>query len=68
MGPPALLPIRKKACSEFVSPLKSIGLAGLEPATFGSSGNHTNHYDQGDTGGPFPGGKARPGRDADHPI
>jgi hypothetical protein len=31
-------------CCGFLSPLKSIALAGFEPATFGSSGKHTNHY------------------------
>jgi hypothetical protein len=41
MGPPALLPIRRKVYCWFLSPLKSIALAGLEPATFGSSGKHT---------------------------
>jgi hypothetical protein len=30
-----------------------------------SSGDHPASYPMG-TGGPFPGGKARPGRDADH--
>jgi hypothetical protein len=30
-----------------------------------SSGAHSGSYPMG-TGGPFPGGKARPGRDADH--
>jgi hypothetical protein len=28
----------------FYRPQKSIALAGFEPATFGSSGKHTNHY------------------------
>jgi hypothetical protein len=28
----------------FYRPKKSIALAGFEPATFGSSGKHTNHY------------------------
>jgi hypothetical protein len=32
-------------CCGFLSPFKkSIALAGFEPATFGSSGKHTNHY------------------------
>jgi hypothetical protein len=31
-------------CCGFLSPLKSIALAGFEPANFGSSGKHTNHY------------------------
>jgi hypothetical protein len=44
MGPPALLPIRRKVCCGFLSPLKCIALAGFEPATFGSSGKNTNHY------------------------
>jgi hypothetical protein len=37
MGPPALLPIRRKVCCRFLSPLKSIALAGFETATFGFS-------------------------------
>jgi hypothetical protein len=32
----------------FIALKKSIALAGLKPATFGSSGQHTNHYQQGD--------------------
>jgi hypothetical protein len=31
-------------CCGFLSLLKSIALAGFEPATFMSSGKHTNHY------------------------
>jgi hypothetical protein len=44
MGPPALFTIRRNVCCGFLSPLKSNALAGLETATFGSSGKHTNHY------------------------
>jgi hypothetical protein len=43
MGPPALLPIRRKLCCGFLSPLKSIASAGFEPAILGSSGKNTNH-------------------------
>jgi hypothetical protein len=42
MGPPALLPIQRKVCCRFLSPLKIHHLG--EPAAFGSSGKHTNHY------------------------
>jgi hypothetical protein len=41
---PALIPIRPVGVLRILSPLKSIALAGFEPATFGSSGKHTNHY------------------------
>jgi hypothetical protein len=44
MGPPALLPIRRKVCCGFLLPLKSIASAGFVPATVGSNGKHTNHY------------------------
>jgi hypothetical protein len=44
MGPLALLPIRKERELRIFIALKIIALAGLEPATFGSSGKHTNHY------------------------
>jgi hypothetical protein len=44
MGTPALLPIQRKVCCEFLSPLKSIAFAGFEPATFAASDKHTNHY------------------------
>jgi hypothetical protein len=38
MGPPALLPTRRKMCCGFLSPYK------FKPTTLASSGNHTNHY------------------------
>jgi hypothetical protein len=44
MGPPALLPIRRKVCCGFLLPLKIHRIGRFEPATFGSSGKHTNHY------------------------
>jgi hypothetical protein len=44
MGPPVLLPIRRKVCCGFLSPLKIHRLAGFEPPTFGSTCKHTNHY------------------------
>jgi hypothetical protein len=44
MGLPALLPIRRNVSCGFLSSLKSIALARLEPSTFGSSGKHTNHF------------------------
>jgi hypothetical protein len=55
----------------FIALKEIIVLAGFEHATFGSSGKHTNHYTtkatcRVGTGGPFPGTKARPGRDSDH--
>jgi hypothetical protein len=40
MGPPALLPIRRKVCCG----LLSIAFAGFQPANFGSSGKHINYY------------------------
>jgi hypothetical protein len=42
MGPAALLPIPRKLCCGFLSPLKMYRFG--EPATFGSSVKHTNHY------------------------
>jgi hypothetical protein len=44
MGHPALIIIRRKVCCGFLSPLKSIALAGFEPPTFVSSGKHANHH------------------------
>jgi hypothetical protein len=45
MGPSALLPTREEGVLRiFIAVKKSIALAGFEPVTFGSSGNHTNHY------------------------
>jgi hypothetical protein len=44
MGHPALLPIRRKVCCGFLSPLKSVASAGFVPVTLGSNGKHTNHY------------------------
>jgi hypothetical protein len=44
MGPPALLPIRRKVCWGFLSPLKIHRLGRFEPATLESSVMHTNHY------------------------
>jgi hypothetical protein len=42
---PALLPIREEGVLRIFIALKiSFALAGFEPATFGSGGNHTNHY------------------------
>jgi hypothetical protein len=42
---PLYFPSERKVCSRFLSPLK-IHRHGwvFEPATFGSSGQHTNHY------------------------
>jgi hypothetical protein len=44
METPALLPIQRKMCCGFLSPLKSTALAGFDPATFVSSVKYTNHY------------------------
>jgi len=44
MGPTALLPLRRKACCGFVSPLKSIASADFEPANLGSNGKQANKY------------------------
>jgi hypothetical protein len=42
---PALLPMWKEGVLRIFIALKtSITLARFEPATFGSSGKHTNHY------------------------
>jgi hypothetical protein len=43
-GPTALLPVRRKACSEIYRHLKSISLAGFEPANHASNGKHDNYY------------------------
>jgi hypothetical protein len=37
MGHPALLPIRRKACCGFLSPLKTIALSGAKAWNLGSS-------------------------------
>jgi hypothetical protein len=37
IGHPALLPIRRKACCGFLSPLKTIALAGVKTWNLGSS-------------------------------
>jgi hypothetical protein len=42
MGPTALLPLRRKWCSGFLSPLK-IQSKRIEPANIGPSGEHANH-------------------------
>jgi hypothetical protein len=41
MGPPALLPLRRKAWCRFLSPLKIIVLAGFEPMNLAL---HADHY------------------------
>jgi hypothetical protein len=42
---PALLPIREEGVLRIFIALKNPSLwPGFEPATFGSSGQHTNHY------------------------
>jgi hypothetical protein len=43
MEPTALLPLRRKSCYGFLSPLKVLSsLAGTEPANLVSSGKHAN--------------------------
>jgi hypothetical protein len=43
MGPPALLPLRRKACWVFFRPEKSDGFgAGFEPANLGPRGQHAS--------------------------
>jgi hypothetical protein len=45
MGPSGFTShLRERCAAGFLSPLKSIALAGFEPANFGSSGKHTNRY------------------------
>jgi hypothetical protein len=44
MGPQALIPIRRKVCCGFLSPLKIHRVGRVLPATLGSSRKHTNHY------------------------
>jgi hypothetical protein len=44
MRPTTLLPLRRKACCKFLSPLKSIALTGSEPANRWFNGKHANHY------------------------
>jgi hypothetical protein len=42
---PLYFPSERKVCCRFLSPLKIPSpWPGFEPATFGSSGQHTNHY------------------------
>jgi hypothetical protein len=41
---PSLLPIQRKVFCGFLSSLKIHRLGRFEPANFGSSGKHTNHY------------------------
>ena len=40
MGPTALLPLRRKACSEFFLPNIPTSPAGVEPANLGTKGQH----------------------------
>jgi hypothetical protein len=42
--PPALLPLRRKACCGFVSPLKIDRLCWVWTRALGSNGKHTNHF------------------------
>jgi hypothetical protein len=35
---------RGRCAADFIALKKSMALAGFKPATFGSSGKHTNHY------------------------
>jgi hypothetical protein len=44
MGPSRFTSHPKEGVLRILSPLKTHLLAGFEPATFGSSGKHTNHY------------------------
>jgi hypothetical protein len=44
MGPPALLPLRRKVCCGILLPLKINLIAGFEPANLGSNGKLTNPY------------------------
>jgi hypothetical protein len=44
MGPTDLLPIRRKAKCEFLSPLKTIASAVFVPVNLASNGKHANHY------------------------
>jgi hypothetical protein len=44
MGLTALLPLRRKACCGFLSPLKFIALVGFEPVNFGCSGKQVKEY------------------------
>jgi hypothetical protein len=45
MGPTALLPLRKKSCYGFLSPLKNpLFSASSEPANIGSCDKHDNQW------------------------
>jgi hypothetical protein len=45
MGPSRFYSHRRARCAaDFIALRKSSPWLGLEPATFGSSGQHTNHY------------------------
>jgi hypothetical protein len=45
MGPSRFIPIREEGVLRiFIALKKYIALGGFEPATFGSSGKHTNHF------------------------
>jgi hypothetical protein len=45
MGPYGFTSHPRGMCAaDFYRPWKSVALAGFEPATFGSSGKHTNYY------------------------
>jgi hypothetical protein len=43
MGSPTLLPLQRKMCCGFLSPLESIAFD-IEPANRGSNGKDANHY------------------------
>jgi hypothetical protein len=42
MGPAALLPLRRKACSGYFRPKNPTVSAGFEPANLGTRGQHAN--------------------------
>jgi hypothetical protein len=44
VGPPVLLPLRRKWYCRFLSLLNSIASAGFELANLGFNGKHDNHY------------------------
>jgi hypothetical protein len=43
MGPTALFPLRRKACSGIFRSKNPTALAGFEPANLGTRGQHANH-------------------------
>jgi hypothetical protein len=66
---PALLPIREEGVLRiFITPKNPSPLPGFEPATFGSSGQHTNHYTSKVTNSKFKGPKKKTFLNYEEPV